>query len=343
MKTQVVLYAVTVTFEPDDQNDSRFKVPAGAHRPEYWSQLLYARCGPREVDSDPSTVLPELARQVYPTADGTVPELLEQTIPRPITSENTGGVADPDHYQPVGFSIDTTSGGEPALRLIYTIALPQAFTQEARSPLWATAIGPVPGSDGPREGPVTLVQSDPEIRQVVDHWRQKLEESTAAARFLPQYATFEQIRAVYSAVWGKRPSRRGFGGFLDKNDLFRTKPKDQSLPRDKCIDLLARTFIDSEDRPSASSVAIATDLMGAAFGATPDIRDVDETARPFYPHYSHQLRPSPELALLATACTVAYQPTIRKGRGKPPDWYVAPREVTKKLGNFYTIYTPRWL
>lgn len=47
----------------------------------------------------------------------------------------------------------------------------------------------------------------PYTRAIVEHWRQRLEEQTAALPLLPRYFTMTQLRDVYQAVWGPRLPR----------------------------------------------------------------------------------------------------------------------------------------
>jgi hypothetical protein len=175
-----------------------------------------------------------LSRRVQSSPEQTAGELLE-SMGEPFARLAERLQATP---RPVTFRDETAR--DRGVSLVYTLALPSALTEDGllAAAAWRPLLRPRASAlDAQHVGRDMLTDLE-YCHDVVDYWRQQLEERNCALGFLPRYFTVRQLRDVYSAVWGyeqdpdgfskwalglrddKQPLKRGaLAGFIEELDL----------------------------------------------------------------------------------------------------------------------------
>lgn len=214
-----------------------------------------------------------------------------------------------------------TEGG---VSLLYSVAVPmtsplvdarlEANTARMLPEDWVRIASRSPGFRHPA--------ADPVIGPVLDHWRQLLEETTAAFELLPKYFTTPQVRALYEAVWGQEQDAGNFHKwFHGQHPPVCRAASEDSIRRD--IEGVGHeVWGHTPALASVSLRAVAPKLVGTspavliggAFGSVVGAA----------------------VAGAVAGGLVAYQATRRPG--KQPEWYTRTRE---QRGNLTDLYSPR--
>lgn len=141
--------------------------------------------------------------------------------------------------------IDTSNGG---VDLVYTAPVPLTavmvdeqllpLTDAHPQPPWENLTPDLPprptgtstaaATRWARTVTKTLNAADPTDYAVLDHWRQLVEETTAASDLLPRYFTITQLRTVYDAIWGDPQDPGNFHSWATRSNTGAYTPADPS-------------------------------------------------------------------------------------------------------------------
>lgn len=213
---------------------------------------------------------------------------------------------------------------EGSVSLLYSVGVPMTSplldaTLEAHSPGilsedWVRIASASAGFRQPLDDPI--------ISPVLLHWRQMLEETTAAFELLPKYFTTPQARALYEAVWGEQQDAGNFHKWLHGQDPPVCKPA------------------------SVSSIGREIEAVGhEKWGSTPALAGVSlRAAAPNLVGISPAVLLGGALGSVVGANAVgavagglvAYQAARRPG--KQPEWYT---RASDRRENLSDLYAPR--
>jgi hypothetical protein len=223
------------------------------------------------------------------------------------------------------------------LTLIYSIALPTPLADPdvPGAERWITLLE-AGGSQAQasRRGSDLLRDEEPYANDLVEYWREELEEETRLFAFLPRYFTARQAREVYTAFWGYEQDPDGFATWSGIGK------KKQGGVYSEYIALRGRK---EENLLSAHVEAVleadSTNVLGGSVGATLLCESASDGAVGLWPGASAvtSLPKEAQLPVLAAAALVAYQ---RPSRGPKPSWYKR-RADTPIEQRLKELYTPR--
>jgi hypothetical protein len=234
----------------------------------------------------------------------------------------------------VGFVVN-----DETVSLLYTCATP------VTTPLMGPDLQP--SSDpGPAEGWTELLNIATADRaggglerevaaQVLDHWRQQLEETTAVFELLPKYFTTPQVRSAYDAVWGAKQDPGNFHKWLHAENSGVCALADRARISADMQKAARRVWAKSallKVAPGLSVANLGPRLVGTSplLGAGP-VAAIGGVAA---------LAGGVALAGAVAGGLIAYQTT--RSPGKQPEWYTRCGEQRTVLG---VLYAPRpdWL
>ena len=250
--------------------------------------------------------------------------------------------------QPVTFAESRGRSGT-RLTLLYTVALPMALCDPAvtGSERWLPLLRPEErATDARRVGAAMLVER-PFAFEIIDHWRQALEQTGAGLQFLSRHWTLSQLRDVYSGVWGYEQDTASFTKWaLKRPGAFSelVQPlEDKDLTPEIAEALATASDAGEGPRGRASSSARAAEAATNAIAWT-------ALARGLRPAKSVGLSAGaaalvggalPVVPIAAAAAAVAYQASTR---GAPANWYTTATDAPDQH-RLEHVYTPRpaWL
>jgi hypothetical protein len=248
--------------------------------------------------------------------------------------------------EPVTF-LEQEDGESTRLVLLYTVALPMALCdpQAPDSSRWVPLVHPRAKASEAREAGSTMLAKVPYVVDVVDHWRQALEETGAGLCFLARHWTAPQLRDAYSAVWGYEQDTASFSRWALKRPGALMPLVEELQDRD-ITEELAETLADASELSEQPDEGGLQRVRRAA--------ERSATNMTAWTALSRSLRPStavglgvvagaalPAAALVGAAALVAYQASTK---GPPATWYttVAPEPQNQKLEHLY-MPRPAWL
>jgi hypothetical protein len=201
-----------VGYHPDGAWPSRTLPASGpAINPQAAAEELLDRCGPRltrEIPAERRAALEPVTFITHP--DGGVD--LVYTAPVPLTAvlvdDQLLPLTDP-HPQPPWLALTP----DLPVRPNPTAARPTSLDR------WTRSVTKV------------LADTDPVRYAVLDHWRQLVEETTAASELLPRYFTITQLRAVYDAIWGDPQDPGNFHSWVMRSNGGMCTPVDPARIR----------------------------------------------------------------------------------------------------------------
>lgn len=242
--------------------------------------------------------------------------------------------------------VEERSRGRARLVLLYTVALPMALCdpQAPDSGRWVPLLRPEAKASEARHVGDAMLAHVPFAIDIVDHWRQALEETGAGLRFLARHWTMPQLRDVYSAVWGYEQDTASFSKWALKRPGALTSLVEELQNRD-LTDELAETL--------AGASELADQAQGSGGRRAQRAAGRSATNMAAWTAVSRSLRPStavgfsvggvilPAAVLAATAGLVAYQASTR---GPPATWYttLTSQPEQHKLEHIY-LPRPAWL
>jgi hypothetical protein len=223
--------------------------------------------------------------------------------------------------------------------LVYTVALPvtaplpgdtHPAAGEAANDEWSSLLpdldpdlrASTPSAEWTQLVDHALTSLDPIARTVLEHWRQQVEETTAAMDLLPAYFTISQLRTVYAAIWGVEQDAGNFHRWAKTTNagIFREVDEAQivAVRNEKAHAVLDSTGWPVDATPRDIGVAI-----GGLVGTSPGL--ISGAA----------LAVSPALRTVGAVVggLVAYQSSVR-ARGARAQWHTRTsddRTVLKEL------------
>ena len=274
---------------------------------------------------------------VADTPSGTAQRLLARNLP-------PGAQLLTVNPRPVGF-VEQADGSDRRLTLIYTSALPMALCdpEAPDAERWIALLHPEERKSTARQAGSSMVSDAPFARAVLVHWREALEATGAALRFLAGHWTAPQLRDVYSAVWGYKQDTASFTKWA-----FRSPGA-------------FKPFVQKEESPDltdavAEGLYLASEL--ASQGDTDEASqkppsDPSATDRAAWTALSKTLTPGktglivaagvvPGVVLASAAARVAYRSS---SRGAPPKTWYETRESDPEGAMLAHTYPsrPAWL
>ena len=249
--------------------------------------------------------------------------------------------------QPVTFAESRGRSGT-RLTLLYTVALPMALCDPAvtGSERWLPLLRPEERATDARRVGASMLGERPFAFEIVDHWRQALEQTGAGLQFLSRHWTLSQLRDVYSGVWGYEQDTASFTKW--------------ALKRPGAFSELVQPLEDKDLTPEiAEALAIASDASEESRdSSSPSDRAVDAAKSAIaWTGLASMLRPAKAVglsagsarlvggvlpvAIAAAAAAVAYQASTR---GAPANWYTTATDAPDQH-RLEHVYTPRpaWL
>jgi hypothetical protein len=184
-----------------------------------------------------------------------------------------------------------------------------------------------------------VLAADPVSLAVLDHWRQRIEETTAAFELLPRYFTTPQVRSVYEAVWGEQQDPGNFHKWLhqpNENGGICIEVPAEKVRRavDEAASRVWRET-DGSDAPVAAALA----LRGLASAATPG-KAADVGTSPIALASLAMLSPTLSAVAGVVGGAIAYQSSRKPGR--QPVWYSRAGDTRTVLPSLYSPRPP-WL
>lgn len=196
------------------------------------------------------------------------------------------------------------------------------------------ASGPSPSTDWIQLAPwvaagESLAEADPVRTHLLDHWRQAVEESTAAFDLLPQYFTTSQARAVYASLWGSHQDPGNFHRWLHQRNAGVCEKVEAETVRYYVEDAMARAARWQAMGDTLGAMNTAAWDRGTMVGVSPMALGT-------------LARVVPKLGLVAgmVGAAVAFQE--RNARGTVPTWFTRTTPERRVLSELYAP-RPAWL
>lgn len=255
-------------------------------------------------------------------------------------------VADTDWHprvEPVNF----TEHEDGSLSIVYTFAVPLSVTliSSDLTPHQPGDVGPDwfalgPTLPAPPDDPThtsakwkkfaervddAMRELDPIARLLLEHWRQQVEETTAAFELLPSYFTIPQLRWVYDALWGEQQDPGNFHRWVTKTNEGICIPVDDQTVASK-VDAIANRamLLNGIATVAGNTSAIRAFTRNGLVGASPRALGAAARFAPF-------------AAVGAAAAIAAYQ--VARNPGKQPTWYKAAHPGERIV--LRDLYSPR--
>ncbi|MDR2704044.1 MAG: hypothetical protein LBB58_06865 [Cellulomonadaceae bacterium] len=251
---------------------------------------------------DPDGTLPTAPlrgdRSVLAQAQELLGQLGHKSIPE-VCFENVGAI-----YQ----------DGEPYL--VTTTVLPMLVDNSVNS---GALVPFASGSDSAKDKDFAEV-SDPVQRQVIEYWRRQFIRTNAVLDFLPKYFTSNQVRALYSSLWGKEQSDGNFArwlrdvkgedGTLIRADLHKDPKKAREQVRTEVRDDFAERVAQSGIVNAEAIIKAWPSEDKAPVGISASVHPLSELITAIHPELSD--------IGAEVGAEVAYQ-DVKKG--SPPNWH----------------------
>lgn len=236
------------------------------------------------------------------------------------------------HLRPVTFSEDPDTG---SVTLLYTVALPMALTAaEDAASRWRPLVIPAPSADDARSAGDSAVAQVKYAEDLLEHWREVLEDTAGALLFLARYWTMPQLRVVYSAVWGYEQDAASFNRWADPRRGGALEGVAEFLDEDPptVTEEIAQVFAAASSPTSSIPMLMSSGFTLGAFASGRDVqalagwKAVATALRPkkrvglALTQHDEPGAPVSTIAMVAAAARVAYQSSTR---GPAPDWYTA--------------------
>jgi hypothetical protein len=232
--------------------------------------------------------------------------------------------------------------GSTRLTLIYSIALPAPLADPdlPGADRWIRLLESGGSQTQARLRGSDLLHADVEYAgNLVEYWREELEEETRLFAFLPRYFTARQARDVYSAFWGYKQDADGFATWSGIGQNKEGVYSDHIADRPDLSDGALQSELEAALSKADSTVnGSGRGGMLGTVGAALLSKSASDGAVGLSPGSAVGSAPDEALLPLTVAASlVAYQ---RKRRGPKPSWYERKR-AKPFVTRLERLYAPR--